>query len=596
MVAATDPHAADLDGIEEWFIRSLRREAWRVRIATLIRRYLLLILIAAMPLVYIADHAYGWHFSHKFLSALCIVTWAITGLVLFWRRRRGYTPRRSLPVKLALIREYLAQRDHRLTGELFLAHRQSMRVPEAYRYASLNDAVSASRVLPLHAIVRETYPPLPMRTLEKWMLAQPRPWDYDAYIRHLECALRTVYPDYPAAPMPANSGFNDELKDKFDEYVYRPIHTYYKFKNPDEEANALPDMDALRINLRRADFSIMQRMAEAEWIARRIDDDPARFFDLRLVRRQCELRREMDLIEELPRDITLSIARGGDVIETRLISPMEIWWILHDALNYFRDPNKEIKRTLVQNEDEYLPRYTHLHFEPGKHVTFEWSDTPITETTVRWKDPEPPPPPPKLEDPAAHPIPWTEWIRFYPLCRILWGILMFHVAVIFCGLIVLFRYPVLDSDQLIVHSFFYSVPLWLIYSVLYVCATVFDKSNPPIEAGPAMRMLGISVLSSVPWILSVVVLFFWFNAALDPGKESVHRARVIHTTHTKYTESLSVPSWRPGRETENIPVSMSISYRAEKNTPVEITTKPGRLGYEWVVSTTKILTPPQQRD
>jgi hypothetical protein len=87
-------------------------------------------------------------------------------------------------------------------------------------------------------------------------------------------------------------------------------------------------------------------------------------------------------------------------------------------------------------------------------------------------------------------------------------------------------------------------------------------------------------------MIAGIVPVIYINGAWDHAAPSIHRAMVIEKPPPdEYTRSVEVPSWRSGHDKEAIRVSRRIHDRTiAGKSLLEVVTKPGRLGFEWVVS------------
>jgi hypothetical protein len=98
-----------------------------------------------------------------------------------------------------------------------------------------------------------------------------------------------------------------------------------------------------------------------------------------------------------------------------------------------------------------------------------------------------------------------------------------------------------------------------------------------LPAAVALPLLGVRLLAFV-------------NDGMDPGAPLQHEAPVVDKqvsgTGSDKTYTMTVKSWTSAGETEKIEVAQEEYDRATPGQAVlKVTTKPGRLGYEWILST-----------
>jgi hypothetical protein len=155
------------------------------------------------------------------------------------------------------------------------------------------------------------------------------------------------------------------------------------------------------------------------------------------------------------------------------------------------------------------------------------------------------------------------------------------VAVLFGLSLATLRYRPLDPGALMRDSLHYSIPallLWL--GVVFV----FLRGERPTRTRRQLVLLAF--LSVVAFAIGGDALEMITNGYSDAGAPSAHEAQVIGKYSTggrSTTYHLYVTSWRRPRQRENLVVSRDAYGRARLRGGITVVTKPGRLGYEWVV-------------
>ncbi|MCE5229314.1 DUF3592 domain-containing protein [bacterium] len=539
-------------------------------------------------------------YDQNYFRALCwqvsmIVAWVPWGIILFiilYRMKAGLTPRRTLKKKLALIREFIAGAKTGRIDDLFLAYESSVKIPRIYSSRHLRNAQSPSRVIPLHGFAREAYPPLPMRTLEEWLRDQPRPWDYETYVRHLECALQIVYPAYLTAPVPERRFASRYGVILFNKAIRRPFHREYsKSHASDWDNEPLPDYDAFYLDLRHGDLSLLRKKAEAEWIVGQIVSGSQRRFNFELARRRCNLAREIDAIDGMPSTFPVIFARAGEIIETRRVSPNDAWRFIEKTIGRVSNPAESFVGTAESSDPDPELKHVYLNYKPGSCLIAEWSKDELNETTVDWNEALIPPPSFPVQPPAVHPCArWSEWLPYFPLYALALnglGLMMFFFMF---GLFLSLKYSTVNENEGVLYSLRYSIPLWAVYSIASGLALYYSADSYKKRDKKRIWHLGVAV--SVMAFFAALPLFFscWtgieiINGALDAAPPTTHRVRVLEKEplgDKAFFRYLVVQSWRPERTSEKIRVPEEIYNRAGKNALLDVTTKPGRLGLEWV--------------
>lgn len=143
-------------------------------------------------------------------------------------------------------------------------------------------------------------------------------------------------------------------------------------------------------------------------------------------------------------------------------------------------------------------------------------------------------------------------------------------------------YRPLDVWDIFYDSLKYGVPA----TALYVYLASRWLSGKPQSARAMTFVVGFSVTG---FIIGAFGLEMFFNGALDDGPKTAHAAQLISKKTEQPDRStryiLVVRSWRQGREMESIPSPHHIYELAEPGKSViDVTTRPGRFGFEWIVS------------
>lgn len=143
-------------------------------------------------------------------------------------------------------------------------------------------------------------------------------------------------------------------------------------------------------------------------------------------------------------------------------------------------------------------------------------------------------------------------------------------------------FPPLDSGSLLLDSLRYSVPL-LVFSLWLAVRLIKGRS------GSHKELIGIVILSLIAFPLSGFGMEMTLNGYLDMEAPSSHSVRVVHkylTRSKKKTHShVLLESWRRRGETEKLEIPFLL-YRqiSPGKTVMEVVIKPGRFGFEWLVS------------
>ena len=150
------------------------------------------------------------------------------------------------------------------------------------------------------------------------------------------------------------------------------------------------------------------------------------------------------------------------------------------------------------------------------------------------------------------------------------------------GLILgLINYRPLDKGALLLDSFKYSLPLL----VLFIWGAIKllkgrSSSHRELMAASAIALFG--------FIFAGIGGEMTLNGLLDKSQASVHQAKVINKYYSKKKNNHSyyavVESWRTDHYSEKIKVNSHFYQKLQPGqSTMVITTKPGALGFEWLV-------------
>lgn len=146
----------------------------------------------------------------------------------------------------------------------------------------------------------------------------------------------------------------------------------------------------------------------------------------------------------------------------------------------------------------------------------------------------------------------------------------------------LVRYEPLDPGRLMLRSLAYSLPL---LAAFCVAAAWLLRGRSTSHVHYLIALL----LALIGFPLAGAGVEMWLNGALDAAPPMQHAALAVEKYVSKSDDSLSyyviVKSWRPGRETEKLGVDWPFYTKVEEGgSTLAVTTKPGRFGFEWLVS------------
>lgn len=145
-------------------------------------------------------------------------------------------------------------------------------------------------------------------------------------------------------------------------------------------------------------------------------------------------------------------------------------------------------------------------------------------------------------------------------------------------------YEPLDVGKMFLSSLAISLPLLVVFTWLSIHLLKGRSSSH-------RELLAVFFIALIGFPLAVFGYKIYFNGAWDQGMARNHETPVVRKFYTKnknsYSYYIRVNSWRDTESltTEKIKVSKRF-YRSVQpgETVVDITTKPGYFGYEWIVS------------
>jgi hypothetical protein len=146
----------------------------------------------------------------------------------------------------------------------------------------------------------------------------------------------------------------------------------------------------------------------------------------------------------------------------------------------------------------------------------------------------------------------------------------------------LINYEPLDTFSAIIHSFIFSMPLLLVFLLLSVMLLKGRSSSHK-------ELMIVLIISLICFPLGGMGTVVFVNGWMDDSKPTSYGVPVIGKYISRSKDSMTyyvtVQSWREGRQTEDISVSYGEYQEATPNkNELIVTTKPGYLGFEWVVS------------
>jgi len=161
-----------------------------------------------------------------------------------------------------------------------------------------------------------------------------------------------------------------------------------------------------------------------------------------------------------------------------------------------------------------------------------------------------------------------------------WISLIGGIIATICSLIM---YMALDGGALFAFSLKYSIPSLILF--LFISLNLLKG-----RASSHKELIAVFWMTLIGFITIFYGVISLTNGYLDASSVMTHRANVVDKTISRSSKSgdshyVHVKSWRPGRETEKLSVSSSVYNRThEGKTVMNIKTKAGKYGFEWIVS------------
>lgn len=140
----------------------------------------------------------------------------------------------------------------------------------------------------------------------------------------------------------------------------------------------------------------------------------------------------------------------------------------------------------------------------------------------------------------------------------------------------------LDGGAMFLYSLHYIVPAFLVFIVV---AVAFLKGRSSSHKDLLINLLIALIGFPISGYFGVMAA----NGYLDPAGSTDHEVIALHKHITRSKNSkhyhVTTGTWRDNRIEENIEVSYATYYNIKPgSTVLTITTKPGRLGFEWLVT------------
>lgn len=114
-----------------------------------------------------------------------------------------------------------------------------------------------SPVIFLHAILARDFYTLHTRAIGQWIDNQPKPIDYENYLRHLDYALANIYPQYEALPILNIAAPEPRPADSW------TVEMMLGEADPARAAD--PSFNGLRLGLAGLDWDLARKFDEAQW-------------------------------------------------------------------------------------------------------------------------------------------------------------------------------------------------------------------------------------------------------------------------------------------------------------------------------------------
>jgi len=142
-------------------------------------------------------------------------------------------------------------------------------------------------------------------------------------------------------------------------------------------------------------------------------------------------------------------------------------------------------------------------------------------------------------------------------------------------------YTPLDQGIILPTALLYALPA---FALFLIGAILLLKGR----SSSHREVIAIFFISLVAFPLGLIGLCFFLNGALDRAEPQTHTTLIHNKYRTRSEDQDSyyavVESWR-GKAREKISIRKSVYDRIQINrSHMEIKTKPGHLGFEWIVS------------
>jgi len=140
------------------------------------------------------------------------------------------------------------------------------------------------------------------------------------------------------------------------------------------------------------------------------------------------------------------------------------------------------------------------------------------------------------------------------------------------------KFPLVDGFHLLLPAALFIT----IYIILAFCFCKFFRINSPI-IGQCIGGIGFGCILALTGILML------FNAKNDSSPAMFHECTVIKTDYGKGGYSIETPSWKSPQKYYWLKVSRADYHSTIPGmTKYEVETKKGNLGFEWVVSISRM--------
>lgn len=156
------------------------------------------------------------------------------------------------------------------------------------------------------------------------------------------------------------------------------------------------------------------------------------------------------------------------------------------------------------------------------------------------------------------------------------------------------RYPPLERSWFFFRGAAAAIPVYGLLAFPRVRLYVKELNRHGLEADrlPALPRIVLRLMLVLLFVLSPLILangLAWLNGALDESPAVAHETVVLEKAasgggRAAVSYTLVVQGWRPGSAREPLGVSKEAFAAAGLGGPVQVKTRAGRLGREWVAS------------